>query len=88
LQKVKRALESQTWNSSHEVALKKNQSDCLAKLKPIVESIGKRLGIYMGPGISALHNFYFGESFGNIDTGMDGKLSYEDLKAALHLKDI
>ena len=49
LQKVKRALESQTWNSSHEASLKKIESACLAKLEPIVESIGKRLGIYMGP---------------------------------------
>jgi hypothetical protein len=79
----KRVLESKTWNSSHEVALKRNKSDCLAKLKPIVKSIGKRLGIYMGPGISALHNFDFGEIFDNIDTGMDGKLSYDDLNAAL-----
>ena len=83
LQKVKRALESRTWNSSHEAALKKNESARLAKLKPIVESIGKMLGIYMGPGISALHNFDFGEIFDKIDTGMDGKLSYDDLNAAL-----
>ena len=83
LQKVKRALESQRWNSSHEAALEKNESDCLAKLNPIVKSISKRLGIYMGPRISALHNFDFGEIFDKIDTGMDGKLSYDDLNAAL-----
>jgi hypothetical protein len=83
LQKVKRALESRTWNSLHEAALKKNESDCLVKLKPIVQYIGKRLGIYMGPGISALRNFDFGEIFDKIDTGMDGQLSYDDLNAAL-----
>jgi hypothetical protein len=37
----------------------------------------------MGPRISALHNFNFGEIFDKIDTGMDGKLSYDDLNAAL-----
>ena len=42
----------------------------------------------MGPRISALHNFDFGEIFDKIDTGMDGKLSYDDLNAALQLKDI
>ena len=41
-----------------------------------------------GYGISALHNFDFGEIFDKIDTGMDGKLSYDDLNAALQLKDI
>ena len=83
LQKVKRALESQTWNSYHEVTLKKNKSACLAKLIPIVELLGKMLGIYMSTGISALHNLDFGEIFDRIDTGMDGKLSYDDLNVAL-----
>ena len=83
MKKVKRALESQTWNSLHEAALKKNKSARLAKLKHIVESICKMLGIYMGPGIFALHNFDFGEIFDKIDTGMDGKLSYDDLNASL-----
>ena len=63
--------------------IEKNEIACLAKLIPIVKSIGKRLGIYMGPRISALHNFEFGEIFHKIDTGMDGKLIYDDLNAAL-----
>ena len=37
----------------------------------------------MGPRISALHNFGFGGIFDKIDTGMDGKLSYDDLNMAL-----
>ena len=65
------------------MALKKNKSDYLAKLIPIVESIGKRLGIYMGLRISALHNLDFGGIFDKIDTDMDGELSYDDLNAAL-----
>jgi hypothetical protein len=44
----------------HEAALKKNKIACLAKLKLIIKSICKRLGIYMDPIISALHNFDFG----------------------------
>ena len=76
-------LESRAWNSSHEYAFEENRSDCLGKFIPIVECIGKRLAIHMSPGISTLHNFDFGEIFDKIDTGMDGKLSYDDLNVAL-----
>ena len=67
----------------HDVAFKKNKSACLTKIIPVVESIGKRLGIDMGLRISELHIFNFEEIFDKIDTCMDGKLSYDDLNAAL-----